>query len=195
MHDMSVDDLCVLYRNSIVLVNNKPVYVELVNNQYQCLVLDLLSQRHMTVSYTRGLFKAPTRRIGFVNVNGSVVYVYRNPVRKYKVGYSEENVKVCTLDVNYPLNRSLTRDKVERLKCIEIADAMANRYPCLSIAFENAREFNGACAFDKQFAVTYDGIIFYKTAFVGNLRKVDDAFTIVFDKDQEHLKHLLGELS
>lgn len=195
MPEMSLDDLSSLYKHSVVLMNNKPVYVEAFNQRCEVLVFDLLSQRHKTVSYTSSLFKAPTRRIGFVNINESVVYVYRNPLRRYKIGYSDENIKVCTIDVPYPLNRSITRDRVEKLKAIEIADAMNNRYPSLTQAWLNSLRFNGACAFDKQFAVSYDGVVFYKTSRVGFADRVDGRMYVRFTEEHEHLKLLLGELS
>ena len=192
MADVSIDDLIQLYSHSIVMLNNRPVYVETFTHTGKVSYFDLNTQRSKLVLYREDMFKAPTRRIGFINIGGSVIYTYRTPVRKYKVGYATENLKITTLDVRYPLNRTATKERVLSLRAPEIADAFYNHYPSFSEAFTIAKDLDGACAFDKQFAVDANRRIFYRTQFVGivdyEATKVSD---IVFDAEYSHLLLLL----
>lgn len=192
MARIGVDDLTMMYKHSIVLYQNKPVYVEHIAGNYNMIVIDMLSQKKMYLQYHDDMFKAPTRRIGFVNVNGSVVYVSRMPVRRYKVGYNSENVVVNSIDVAYPLNKSATREYVMYLRCREIAEAMLNRYPSFKEAMDIAKLFGGACAFDKQFAIDARGYVWYKTYLVGSYNfDTDKLSSINFKEEYQYLLDLL----
>lgn len=120
MVDVSVDDLIQLYLNTLVLYKNKPIFVDGIGKTKKVTYFDLSTQRNMVVDYKEGIFKAPTRRIGFINIGKSVVYSYRNPVRRYKIGYSHENLKFLTIEVSYPESRSITKERAMSLKSPEI---------------------------------------------------------------------------
>ena len=50
-----------------------------------------------------------------------------------------------------------------------IADAMLNIYPTIAEAIKRVLSTDSLCAFDKQFAVCWDGSIFYKNKKAGKL--------------------------
>lgn len=193
MLEIAVDDLRQMYKDSVVFHKNKPVYIEQIGGNGDVAFLDIIAQRREILPFSIKNFVTPTRRIGMVNIMGGVVYAYRLPVRKYKVGISGENIRVSTLDVDFPrMGRSNPRTMVAGLQCIEVGEALLNKYPTLNQALKMLGEMTYAVAFDKQFAVDKHRSIFYKTHRVGTIpegkTKVDD---IVFSKGNEHLILLL----
>lgn len=187
-----VDDLNQLYKDSLVLFKNRPVYVEGFFDNNIVSYFDLTDQRSRVKQYEEGMFLPPTRRIGFVNIGQSVIYVYRNPVRKYKVGYSLENLKFSLPDVRFPFNRTAAKDRVMSLRCPEIVDSMFGRYPSFPEAMSYLETFSGACAIDKQFALGASGVVFYRTREVGRFKRTAESVKdITFSEGNEHLIMLL----
>lgn len=193
MPEIAAEDLRQMYRDSVVFHKNKPVYVENVNAAGDVAFLDILSQRRGIEPFSFKSFSTPTRRLGMVNVMGGVVYAYRVPVRKYKVGVASENTKVTSLDVDFPhKGRVNPRDLVRGLQCVEVGEALMNKYPTFNQALKMLGEFNYAVAFDKQFAVDVHRRIFYKTRMVGEIPKGKNKLEdIQFAKGYEHLILLL----
>lgn len=192
--EIAVPDIQQLYQHSLVMYKNKPVYIINVAANGNVQYLDLYSQKELVAPFSLKEFLPPARRLGMVNVKGSVVYAYRVPVRKYKVGIMAENLKVCSLDIHYPAGAGRTKQFVLDLQTPAIADALANKYPSLEQCIEHLKEFDGAMAFDKQFAITGRGnYIFYKTVLVGRLppksKKIED---IAFTEEYKHLGILLN---
>jgi hypothetical protein len=194
MLDMRVEDIRQLYDRSLVLYKNKPVYINDIGNDGDVQFLDLFSQRIRTAAFSMKDFTAPLRRLGFINTMGSVVYASRIPIRRYKVGLSEENVKFDSLGVNYLKGKADTIARLTGLSVPEIGDALFNKYPSLEEAISFVRKFKGAMAFDKQFAVSSEGGLFYKTQLVGSAsRGIKRADQLEFRKGFEHLALLLDK--
>lgn len=193
MHEMSIEDINSRFHNSLIMYKNKPSYVKRVGNNGDCILLDLLTQKQETVPFKLDAFANPVRRVGMVNIEGSVVYAERIPARKYKVGLTGENVKVHTFpDIEYPSRKDVTRDKVRTLQCVELAEALMDKYPAFSTSVRHLRQFPGAMAFDKQFAVTSEGLILYKKQAVGRVdMKAKSVNDIMWAKGHEHLILLL----
>ena len=194
MDDVLDEDLQQLYQNSIVLFMNKPVYVEAIGRNRSLLIYDLIKQRSKQIKFSVNTVKPPTMRIGMVNIAGSVVYVTRMPVRKYKVGYTVENLKFHTLEVNYPAGKAETKHRLMSLKAPELADSMFNAYPSIDEAATLAEEIDGAYAFDRQFAVDSRRRLWYKTKIVGGVpRNAKEVSDLAFNAENKHLIQLLGE--
>lgn len=193
MVEIDVADVRQMYEHTVVMKGSKPVYVSRVGERGEVRFTDLLSNKKDVVEFSLKTFLPPAaRRLGMINVCGSVVYASRIPVRRYKVGFSTENINVKHLDVEYPEGADATLLRIKKLECPEIAEAMLNKYPTLEKALKTVEKFGGAVAFDKQFAVDARKRVWYKTKRVG---KVPDGVTecagIVFDKGHEHLSILL----
>jgi len=138
---------------------------------------------------------APTQRLGFVNVFDSVLYVRRNPVRRYKVGLSKENLSLQPLnDLVYPRGAGETLRHVTGLSSIELGDCIMGKYPTFEEACKILHGGLGvkAIAFDRQFALTSNGYVYYKTTCVGRLAaKPKSINDIVFKAAFTHLVTLL----
>lgn len=188
---LRAEDVQTLYEGCLVIYNNalvKVISIDFDERPFTFTLLNLSTQKKLKVPFKQEDFKNPEKRIGFVNIMQSVVYIVRNPVRKYHLGINKQNIEVRCPAVNYPNDRSRTRDKALALNSVEVYKAYAGIYPSLEEAYASAKEWESACAFDKQFCVDCKEIIFYKDKRVGKL--VDSV--IVFDKDFSYLECALG---
>lgn len=193
MVEIDVADVRQMYEHTIVMKGSKPVYISRVGDRGEVRFTDLLSNKKDVVEFTLKTFTPPAaRRLGMINVEGSVVYASRLPVRRYKVGLAYENLIVKSLDVEYPEGKEHTVERVRGLQSTEIAEAMLNKYPTLKEALATVAKFGGAVAFDKQFAVDARRRVYYKTKRVGNVPPgVNECAGIVFDAGNEQLGMLL----
>src|SRR5438067_664809 len=92
--EMPVEDLNRDLRGCVVMYKNKPVYVTSIGRDGEVVYRELLSQQEGRAPFTLKDFTNPIRRVGFVNVMGSVVYVSRVPHRKYYMGLATQNIQV-----------------------------------------------------------------------------------------------------
>lgn len=131
-------------------------------------------------------FKAPTRRIGYVNANGHAVLMERCPRRVYKAGWHESNTTFTAPGDSRALRQERAVDIIS-MRSAAIYEAYIGNYPTLEVAAESAVKLQSAVAFDKQFAITCRKAIFYKNVEVGSL--VDGK--IQFNLGKEYLSTLL----
>lgn len=191
---MTYEDLTRDLKGCVVIHKNKPVYVNNISRNCDVHFTDLITQKEGVAPFSLKAFTSPTRRLGFVNVQGSVVYVSRIPVRKYYLGLHRNNTVVKTIrGVVYPQGADNAKYRLQQLNCPELGDAMFNRYPNFEECVAHVRQFGGARAFDKQFAVSSDGYIFYKGEAVGTitLRNAKGYPDIMWGADKKHLSILL----
>lgn len=193
MVELSYEDKVQQYAKSIVLYKGIPVFVERVTEDGSLCLYDLKAQQSITVPFSLDNIKPPTKRIGMINILGSVLYVTRIPARKMVIGYYKNNMVFNTLTVPYPYGRTNTVDTVSSLDHSSIADAMNNEYPSLKQAIDLfAAGPVGAVAFDKQFAIDNHRNIFYKTNVVGSVPEGKDKNQeICFHENYTHLHTLL----
>lgn len=135
-------------------------------------------------------FTPVNERIGMVNFMKSVVFITRRTIRQFLISTAKSNVEIsCIGRSYYPLGMEVTHSKACYLSNVELIAALKNDYPPLPEAYIKASEWKGACAFDKQFAITYDKKIFYKEKLVGTY---DDAHNVInFSVGFEFLDSLL----
>lgn len=132
----------------------------------------------------------PDSRLGFVNLNGLVVYAKRTPVRRYMMGINDSNLKVQKL-VDY---FRYERGEIHQLSTssMEFYRTLMGEYPSLEQALEQVKTFGGACAFDRQFAVCENRYLYYKNLKVGRvLRGAIDARGFEFVPEKEYLKSVI----
>jgi len=191
MREISIEDIQQKYEGSVVMFERRPVLFKKIAGDYSCRIFDLMAQKEEQVPFEMKKFLPPAPRIGMVNINGSVVYVVRNAIRRYKLGLSRENISAQAAPVPYPDGRAASYiGLVQTLERKELGEALLNKYPTLREAARRVSQFEGACAFDKQFAVDSEGEVIYKTKVVGNLLNGKD---IEFIKGFEHLAILLNK--
>lgn len=191
--EIPLADLLRDFLNCVVMYKNSPVFILAVSAARTVRLKHLISQKIEEVKFSLDLFEAPLRRLGFVNSGLSCVYITRIPVRKYYMGISQNNISIQPI-AEYDEARAyevFQRD-CKRLQIPEIGNSLLNNYPSLEDALKTLREFKGAIAFDKQFAVSYRGRIYYKTELVGTISlKATSVKEIVWKEDKKHLFLLL----
>jgi hypothetical protein len=193
--DMPLADLIRDFINCVVMYKNSPVYILAVSPRKLVKMQHLISQKIEEVPFKLDLFNAPTRRIGFVNSGLSCVYISRIPVRKYFMGLSKYNVEVMSLaeydDAN---NYRQFVNECGGLKSTAVGNALLNIYPSFTEVMKTLAEFKGVIAFDKQFAVSHTKRVYYKSSYVGDVKRnaktIDD---IVWKAGNHHLILLLGK--
>jgi hypothetical protein len=190
----SAEDLQQMYASSVAIYKNKPYYINRVSMDKKAHARNLLTQREEIIPIDEESWTAPTQRLGFINIKGSVLFLSRIPIRRYKVGLTSENIVIRTPPVFFPDGGAVATRTVKELHCIELADCIMGKYPTLPQAYASLEGTRGAKAFDRQFAVTSEGQIIYKMGAVGYLstnspQGIED---IHFSEGKEHLRSLLG---
>lgn len=189
MDEISVADIEQLFCGTLVLYKGQPVLFKSITHERVAILFVLLHGKDIRVKFVLNDFGAPRGRIGFVNHGGSASYVIRRPRRQYAVGVTRANSDIKLLpylDVN---RREIIRKDLREFNNKAVHSAMMNDYPKFSEALERAKETNGACAFDKQFAIGFDNRVWYKESYVGKLPEGKKSMKdIVFPKEYEYLK-------
>jgi len=185
----SLEDMKTMYANSLLLIKNTPVYVDTIYSANKVGGLNINTQRKEIYELKDHTdLKAPGRCLGFVNVDGHATFLYRTPVRKYKVGLDRGNAQFT-----FPEGFKIAlRDPIYHLQAPEIADTIKGRYPSIADAWERVKgKAEKVVAFDRQFAIDYRGVVFFKTLAVGKAAKAKTVYDIQFDKGNEYLILLL----
>ena len=190
---VSLNDLHVFFLKQVVFYNNQPVHVKAINEEKKAKVVNLLTQKALTVDASE--LSGFQRRIGNVNIDGGVVYIQREPVRVMQMGVNTSNTKV------YEIRESFARedyhdakDKLKRFDCIELGLAIMDKYPTIRECIKHNKEFGGGMAFDKQFSIMANNRIYYRHSHVGDMQKgCSTVEKIVWIRGFEHLALLLGE--
>lgn len=186
---MNIENIQQKFEGSVVMYDKRPVLFNKIAGDFSCRIFDLMDQEEKQVEFLEDKFHPPVPRIGMVNVSGSVVYVQRNPVRRYKLGLSKENLEVLQLPVQYPEGGHNAIVEIAGLKSKALGNALLVKYPTKMQCFRRLSQFPGAVAFDKQFAVCSEGYLWYKTKKVGT----HDGRNISFNDAFKHLEILVDK--
>ncbi len=188
MDDISVRDLKMMYKDSVILWKGAPALVKNVSEDYRFTLWDLGEQRLRYVKWIAENFAAPAIRIGYINLGTNCIYAHRIPIRRYKVGLASENT--VRIPQDHRLNAyedEIASNTIAYLNSVNLFNALVNNYPNLEDAYAEAKEVNGVVAFDKQFAVSHNDSVYYKGKFVG--RYIDGM--VRFDGEHSHLTRAL----
>lgn len=156
------------------------------------LIVYLKTGKKDTVHFDPLLFKAPPSRIGMVNAKAGCVFVSRKPVRRFSIGISADNSTVKGVGSGPVLNSEIIR-YLSTFDRKELFSAITNDYPSFEDACKNAIAANGTFAFDRQFAVDFDGNVYYRAFKAGkiDLKKELVVENIKFTQSYRHL--LIGK--
>ncbi len=188
MDDLGAADIKQLYDGALFIRKGQLIRVREVDGRIMTLY-NLKSKKTELVPFVMEEYKQLTNRIGMVNIGKSCIFIARNTSRQYLLGPSTSNVTAFTLGVPYPIGKEKTCVMLKNLEAVEVLRAYENDYPDMLTALKTAKEYQGACAFDKQFAVDLNEQVHYKNDHVGSI--IDDK--LVFLKGQEYLNILLGK--
>lgn len=167
MDDLDLQDIQQQYVASVCKYKDEPIFITSVNDKKELSVVFTRYGKKGKIPFSRDKIKPWAGPIGFVNEGGHAFYLYRQPIRRFVVGFSRHNVECVSLpyhDMHKMVN--IYRD-IQRLDLKSIAHALLNEYPTLSEAISIARKTEGTCAFHKRFAVDSNRKVYYKNMLVG----------------------------
>lgn len=196
MDNLELHDIIQLFQGVLVRYKDSVVKVEDVLGDKRLLVFDLATQRRKHINFNLEELSAPIGRIGFVNHGNWAFYVTRRPLRRYNAGLIKNNIKIDAVDYPNParLQLRVAGEEVSNLKLRTVLNSINGEYPSLEEALQKAKDSNGVYAFDRQFAITYDRNILFRTQFVGILPpRTTKKERIVFKQEFEHLDLLLNQ--
>lgn len=193
MADISVDDIRNIYVNTLCTYKGTPVFFKDITYDKVAIFRNVATKKIVETPFKLEEFSAPQQRIGYVNHRNNAYYVTRLPVRRFQVGIAKGNVDVKMLAAP---GSDAWRGKEEVLafNLPTLAEAMLNKYPSFHEAYQKAVAANGIWAFDKQFAVGYDGKLYYKCQHIADVAKgVRTLRTAKFKPGFEYLSILLKD--
>lgn len=190
----TLDDLRTFWKGCIATHNGVPLLVIGVARKEDTIsanVKEIQTGRIFAIDLKDEFtLKPPDSRLGFVNLNGMAIYTSRTPVRRFMMGINDSNLTTKHVpDMRYE------RGEIHRVSTssIEFANTLLGKYPSFEEALEQVKVFGGLCAFDRQFAVSQDRKIYYKTDPVGiAARGAVDHRGMIFNKNREYLKSVIG---
>lgn len=194
---VSLEDLRTFWKGCIALYKGKPVFVIGIGGErgaFTATVKDLRTGDRWVVELEADSLSPPDGRLGYVNLNGEVLYTQRKPVRRFMMGINDGNIGVDRAD-QY---RRYEKGEIHRLSTssIEFCRTLEGSYPTLKEALNEVLTFGGSCAFDRQFAVDEERRLFYKNRLVGKVgRGAIDARGIVLNDNYSFLKSVIGEFN
>lgn len=115
---------------SVVRYEGKPIYIHEVTGDLHIKFTSLLSQRQKTVKLDDPKIDWKPVPAGFVNTGGTMAYVCRRPVRKWKQGLHRDNIHVVEGDRRHRLRYA------DLLRSREFGRCAMRDYP----KFDNAME-------------------------------------------------------
>lgn len=193
MADISVDDIRNIYVNSLCMYKGTPVFFKDVTNGRIATLRNVSTKKLVDVPFNLEEFSAPQQRIGYVNHRNNAFYVTRLPVRRFQVGIAKGNVEIRFREA--PGSDGYRgKDELFAFNLPTLAESMLNKYPSFQEAFQKAIASAGIWAFDKQFAIGFDGKLYYKTQHVADIGKgVRTPRTAKFKPEFEYLSILLKD--
>lgn len=188
---VSIEDLRTFWKGCVAVFQGEPVFVIGVGDRREAKVKRLRDGSISTIDLTKEDLIPPDGRLGFVNLNGTVIYTQRRPVRKFMMGINDQNLHVRMLKEYLRYEQG----EIHRLSTtsMEFYRTLKGEYPSLEEAIDQVKTFGGAVAFDRQFAVDEDRNLYYKMYRVGKVgRGCVDKRGLILNPGYEFLKSVIG---
>lgn len=175
----SYEDLRTMFLRTLVIHKGSLVFVSEIGHDRSCSLFGLKTQKQRIVKNPFDAFTTQAMRIGMVNIHSHCVYVERLPVRKWRCGVDLTNLSVYPFPEDGEHYRQ-SKETFSTLTCAAISDAVFGKYPTYKEVYSHLQQFNGIMAFDKQFAISSEGALFYKTLRVGSATKDGPEFNLKY---------------
>ena len=170
MSDISVDDIRNIYVNTLCTHKGTPIFFKDITYDKVAIFRNVATKKITETPFKLEEFSAPQQRIGYVNHRNNALYVTRLPVRRFQVGIAKGNVEVR--HVAAPGSDGYRgKDEILGFNLPTLAEAMLNKYPSFLEAYQKAVGADGIWSFDKQFAIGYDGKLYYKCQHIADVGK------------------------
>ena len=151
-----IDNTIISYKGRLALATNVTVGLAVT-------LVDCETGERQRVLADMDELQSPNKgRLGYINrPTDNAIYLVRTASRVYKTGYSRDNlVQLCD---GHP------RGLPTSLGCLTegIQDAYLNQYPTFAEALIEARKIDKIVAYDRSFAVSAGGSVYYQSHLVG----------------------------
>ena len=171
---ISVADAQTMYTGTVCEHKGDLVYVANIDGNYQVLMKELLSGKLRQAVFDTDEFSAPSNgRLGYVNFGSVAMYIMRNPRRMYKNGFTYQNLTFKKSD-----GFGYTMEELDfvQLECRQgitnpaFVDTYTGKFPSFEEAVAQVLAKDARIiAFDRQFALSYKGGVYYKNIHVGQI--------------------------
>lgn len=190
IEEIELHDLRQMFQNSLVRYNTEPVMIGHVSAGFRADCVFIGNNEEQVLDLRDEKFDFKPVNTGYVNLQGYSFFITRLPRRQWKQGLSKDNVEI---KYNLPYADDGRFEKayhrVVNLDCKPLYNTIKNIYPSLAQAVESFEDNNVEIAFDRQFCVNKNGMLFYKGSEVG---KVDlNTLKIEFKKEFHFLEKAL----
>lgn len=190
--DASLGDLRMMFDGTLVRHNGEPVFIHHVadDKKAECLFIGNQEYKYITI-LDKGFDFTPVS-LGYVNVRGQSIYASRNPLRRYKQGLSPECLNIFATGEDFDSEERYTdaQKQVKSLKSKCLYNTVKRVFPSLEDVIASFEDKVRMAAFDRQFALRYDGILKYRNNKVG---RVDlNNGNVFLNKGKEYLISALG---
>jgi hypothetical protein len=195
MAEITMEDARTLYQGCVAMFKDMPVKIARITDGGVVRFKNLRTLRTYEDEFSLEKFKTPLPRLGFVNCGSSVIFVQRKPVRRYQAGINGNNTHIVNIDrAYYPEGLDGIFHAMAEMCFQEFGEMLDNKYPAFDECLRRVKEFGGACAFDKQFCITENQRIYYRSDYVGDLpRGRTKVEQIVFHPGNECLSNVIGK--
>lgn len=169
---LSYDDTCRMLLQTIVQYNGRLTYVEMVDHDLNAIAVDAeTGERFRFLADFDKIDNPKDGRLGYVNrPHSDALYIVRTAARMYKMGYTMDNL--------WHLRGA--RGEAQRLLVrmggiLEgLNDCYKNNFPSFTEAYAIAKEEERLVAYDRSFAVSNRGIVFYQCHKVGHATSMQE---------------------
>lgn len=182
---LSVEDLRMMFEESIVLYKKYPVYVGEVHKDSLTL-FDLGSKKQIdTVSPDHPEFDFKPVHLGCINLEGlQVAFMQRVPMRQFKIGLVSNNTTV--VGVPNALGLVSIREAWKQ----PLADCILGKYPSKEEAIKAVEgKKKASIAFNRVFSIDQDLNLYHRNTKVGMIN--DENGKELFHSTKKYLKVLL----
>lgn len=171
LRDTVFNDYHMIFDNTLLILDKRPMYVY---DTYRNIATVSITGTKMKMDIPLSedtIIEMP--RLGYINYEGVCIYWCRVPNRKFTFGVNSENTRIYRSDK--PLVRKeelIQREFFLDLCSTYVYNTVMNIYPSLSNAVDMLQEQNVfEVAFDRQFSLTKELGVYYKSTKVGDLHQ------------------------
>ena len=161
---LSYDDTCRMLNQTIVQLNGRLTFISEVSRELMMKAVDASTgERFEAPADFHKIENPKDGRLGYINrPAGDALYIVRAAMRMYKMGLGVDNLVTMK---GYQAERLM----VHLGGVLEgIDDCYHNVFPSFEAALELAKEREQIVAYDRSFAVSPRGVVFYQTHKVGH---------------------------
>ena len=190
---MEIRDINMLFANTVVQLSKEKLwyYVNNVSEDLTALCTDLETQKIKRIKFDENTWKAPSARLGYVNVGDVCVYISRHAYRKYKQGLAKECCEITNGDMYLDVgDREAVFNTMNILGTESFFNCLKGEYPTFQEAVALVVQGSKAVAFDRQFAVDADLNVYYKGKMAGKV--TEDKSGIQFKKKLQFLQRVVS---